>query len=44
MKIAVWEITAGKSYHIFMDSTSTAFNVSYLILLYNCVSDYIWAN
>jgi len=40
----LWEITAGTSYHIFMDSTSTAFNASYPILLYNHGSEYIWAN
>lgn len=44
MKIMLWETTVGTSYHIFMDSTSTAFNVSYAISLYNYVSEYIWVN
>lgn len=40
LKIILWEITAGMSYHIFIDATSVAFNVSYSISLYNHVSTF----
>lgn len=40
LKIILWEIRAGMSYHIFMEATSIASNVSYSISLYKHMSTF----